>query len=97
MNRRNTESIAQVIQRFLQENGLEKPFLEQKVIDAWPRLLGSTIQKYTRQLEIKNGVLFAHITSAALRQELFICRFDLVKKLNEEVGAEIIRDIRLLS
>lgn len=96
MRRRNTETIAAVISQFLQEQGLEKPFLEHKLVEAWPRLLGPVVAKYTGTIEIKNGVLFVQIHSAALRQELFLCRFQLVSKLNAEVGAEVITDIRLL-
>ncbi|MCM1034451.1 MAG: DUF721 domain-containing protein [Paludibacter sp.] len=96
MRRRNTESVAEVIMQFLREQGLEKPFLEHKLIEAWPRVFGPMIAKYTGTIEIKNGVLFVQIHSAALRQELFLCRFQLVQKLNKEVGAEVIKDIRLL-
>lgn len=96
MRRSKTESIAAVITQFLREQGLERPFLEHKLIEAWPRLFGPMIAKYTGTIEIKNGVLFVQIYSAALRQELFLQRFLVVKKLNDEVGAEIISDIRLL-
>jgi len=42
-------------------------------------------------------VLYVHVRSSALRQELFNCRFQLVDKLQKAVGANgIIRDIRLL-
>ena len=96
MRRQNTESIGAVIAQFLREQGLEKPMLEHKVVEAWPQLMGSLVAKYTGKIEIKDGVLFVEITSAALRQELFIARHQLVEKLNSEVGAEIISDIRLL-
>lgn len=96
MRRQKTEQVGAVIAQFLREVGLEKPFLEHKVIEAWPRLMGSLVQKYTGKIEIKDGVLFVQIKSAALRQELFIARNQLVKKMNDEVGAQIINEIRLL-
>ena len=97
MKKQNTEPIGIVIRQFLQENGLEKPFLEHKVAEALPRLMGKMIAKYTGTLNVKNGTLYVQITSAALRQELFLARDILIKKLNDEVGAEIITDIRLLA
>lgn len=97
MKKQNTEPIGVVIRQFLQENGLEKPFLEHKVIEAWPNLMGKMIAKYTGNINVKNGTLYVQITSAALRQELFLARDMLIKKLNDEVGAEIITDIRLLA
>lgn len=96
MRRQNTESIGAVITQFLREQGLEKPFLEHKIVEAWPRLLGTTVAHYTGKMEVRNGVLYVQISSAALRSELFLCRFKLVEKLNKEVGAEVLTDIRLL-
>ncbi len=97
MRRQNTETVASVILRFLQEQGLDKPYLEHKVVKAWPELMGPLVQKYTGKIEVRNGMLCVQITSAALRQELFIARRQLVSKLNEAVGAEVISDIRLLA
>lgn len=96
MKRNNTETVGAVITQFLRETGLEKPFLEHKLVEAWPHVLGNMVARYTGKIEIKNGVLYVHITSSALRQELFLARFQLVKKLNDYVGAEVISDIRLL-
>ncbi len=95
MKRQNTQSVGAVIAQVLRENGLEKPLLEHRLIEAWPTLMGSLVQKYTGTIEIQNGVLIVQIKSAALRQELFIARHQLVERLNNEVGADIITDIRL--
>lgn len=95
MRKSNTESIASVLTQFLREQGLEQPFLEHKLVAAWPKVLGETVARYTGKMEIKDGVLRVQILSAPLRQELFLCRFELVKRLNEAVGAEVIADIRL--
>lgn len=96
MRRQNSEQVGSIITRFLREQGLEKPLLEHRLIEAWPSLMGPLVQKYTGRIEIRNGVLTVQITSAALRQELFIARHKLVEKLNTEIGAEVISDIRLL-
>ena len=96
MRRQNTESVGALVAQVLREIGLEKPLLEHRLIEAWPSLMGPLVQKYTGKIEINNGVMFVQIKSAALRHELFIARKQLVEKLNNEMGAEIITDIRLL-
>ncbi len=96
MRRQNTEQVGAVVAQFLREQGLEKPLLEHRLVEAWPELMGPLVAKYTGKIEIKNGVLLVRITSAALRQELFIARQQLVERLNQHVGADIISDIRLL-
>lgn len=97
MQRSNTQTIGAIIADILRENGLEKPLMEKRIVSAWPEVLGPLVAQYTGDISIKNGVLFVHVKSAALRQELFNCRFQLVEKLQQAVGADgVIRDIRLL-
>lgn len=91
------ESIGNLLVDFIRENGLEKTLLEKHVVDALPKVLGAPLMKYVTGSEVKDGKLLVHVSSAALKQEMFIARFELVKKLNAEVGAEIIKDIRVLS
>jgi len=45
---------------------------------------------------VKNGVLIVHVNSAALKTQLFENRFELVRKLNEAVGAPALKDCRIL-
>ena len=44
----------------------------------------------------KDGVLIVHVNSAALKTQLFENRFELVSKLNDAVGAKVIKDCRIL-
>ncbi len=97
MNRRSTQSIGEVVAQFLRESGLEKPILEQRVVTLWPQIMGETVNRLTRSVEVKDGVLFVRLSSAALRSQLFDMRFELVRKLNEAVGSDgVIHDVRLL-
>lgn len=76
---------------------MEQPFLEHRILEAWPSVLGPTVGRYTGEMNIRDGVLFVHIKSAPLRQELFNCRHLLVEKLNAAIGAtDVLKDIRLL-
>ncbi|MBR3648304.1 MAG: DUF721 domain-containing protein [Paludibacteraceae bacterium] len=97
MQRSNIQSIGEVIAQMLRENGMERPLMEKRIVEAWPEVLGPTVARYTGDISIQNGVLYVHIQSAPLRQELFNCRFQLVEKLQKAVGADgVIKDIRLL-
>lgn len=87
-----------LLAEFVRANGLEKQFYEHKIVEAWPQVLGPTAARYTTDIIISEGMLYVHVKSAPLRQELFNCRFQLVEKLHEAVGAkDIIKDIRILS
>lgn len=96
MIRGNSLSIADVLNIYLRETGLEKTVLEDKVVALWPEIMGDTVARLTRSVEMKDGMLVVHISSAALKAQLFECRFELVKKINDAVGGNAIRDVRIL-
>ncbi len=96
MIRGNSLSIADVLNIYLRETGLEKTILEDKVVALWPEIMGDTVARLTRSVEVRNGMLIVHISSAALKAQLFECRFELVKKINDAVGGNAIRDVRIL-
>ena len=91
-----SSSLSDVLVDFLRESGLEQSVLDVQVEEAWPRVMGETVTRLTRSVEVKDGMLIVHINSAALKAQLFENRFELVKKLNEAVGANAIRDCRIL-
>ncbi len=47
------------------------------------------------KIYIKDHVLFIHLNSSVVRNELLMLREELRKKLNEKAGAEVIREIVL--
>ena len=92
----NTVSISEALITYLRESGLEQSVLEVQVEEAWPKVMGDVVTRLTRSVEVKNGMLIVRVNSAALKTQLFENRFELVHKLNEAVGAQVIRDCRIL-
>lgn len=88
--------LSDAIVQYLRESGLEQSVLEVQVEEAWPKVMGDVVNRLTRSVEVREGVLVVHINSAALKTQLFENRFELVSKLNEAVGAKVIRDCRIL-
>lgn len=95
MFRRKVQTLADILQQTLRENGLETPLLQHRLIDAWPTVVGQTIDEYTGERFIKNQTLFVKILNPALRQDLSMMRTQLVKRLNEQVGAMVITEVRI--
>lgn len=92
----NSRSITDALVDFLRESGLEQSVLDVQIEQAWPRVMGETVAKLTRSIEVKDGLLVVHVSSAALKAQLFENRFELVRKLNDAVGAPAIKDCRIL-
>lgn len=92
----NTLSLTDALVEYLRESGLEQSVLDVQIEEVWPQVMGETISKLTRSIEVKDGMLIVHVNSAALKAQLFENRFELVRKLNEAVGAPAIKDCRIL-
>ena len=96
MFKRSSILIREVILKNLREQGLETPLLQKRLIDAWPEVMGETVASYTGDLYIRNQALFVHLSSPALRMELSMQRQDIVRRLNENVGNQVIADVRFV-
>ncbi len=95
VERRKSEDITSVIQRFLRQSGLESPLNEYRLMQAWTDVAGPAAARCTRQLYIRNQCLHVSLTSPVLRTELHMSRDQLVEALNHAVGAQVITDIKL--
>ena len=93
MRRNDAEQIGEMILKFFRQNGLESPLNEYRLVQAWRDVVGPAITKYTSNLYIKNQILYVHLTSSVLRQELMMGRDILVRNLNAKVGAQVIVNI----
>ena len=94
MFKQQPQALSEILQQFLREQGLETPLRQKRLIDAWEKVTGATVARYTGEKFIKNQTLHVKITSPALRHDLSMMRSQLVKRLNAEVGAMIIADVR---
>jgi predicted nucleic acid-binding Zn ribbon protein len=88
--------ISEALVEFLRESGLEQSVLDVQIEEVWPRVMGETVRNLTRSIEVREGVLYVHVNSAALKTQLFENRFELIRKLNEAVGAPALKDCRIL-
>ena len=93
MRRNEAESVGMLIRKFLRQEGLETPLNQKRLIDSWAEVMGPAIASLSKPQFIKNQVLYVEVTSAPLRQQLMMGRQQLVIKLNQHVGAQIITNI----
>ena len=95
MFRRKVKPLSEVLGKVLRDGGLELPLLQKRVVDAWDEIVGPNVEQYTQEKSIRNQTLFVKISNPALRQDLFMMRTQLVKRLNEHVGSFVISEIRI--
>ncbi len=90
MKHTESETVGDVIYQYLREQGLETPLNEYRLIKAWNEVMGKTVSRYTTALSIRNQVLYVRLSSASLRSEIMMRHTELVRQLNNHVGAQVI-------
>ena len=93
MRRSNIQSLSEVIREYVKGTSIEGKLKEVDVVQSWEELLGKTIAHYTKDIELKNKVLFVKITSSVVKNELFMMREEIRRKLNEQAGEEMVSKI----
>ena len=83
MFRREVKPLGEILMKLLRDEGLETPLQQKRLIDAWETVAGPMV------------ALLVKITNPALRHDLTMMRTQLVRRLNEQVGALVITDIKV--
>ena len=96
MKRKKAEPVGDVVMSLLRQQGLEAPLNEYRLVQAWTDVMGPAIERYTRNVYIRNQTLFVQLSSAVLRQELSMQKANLIQRLNLHVRAQVITDILFL-
>jgi hypothetical protein len=97
MKRINTQLIGSVLDDFFEQNPeLADKLAETRLIGLWKTALGPSVSRFTDSLYIKKRALYVRITSSILKNELMMCREQLIKKLNDEAGRNVIDSIVLI-
>jgi len=73
--------------------GIEKKLQEQTAITMWPGVVGDRIAQESHPLYVNGGKLFLYVEKAVWRNELNFMKREIIQKLNQSVGTDVIRDI----
>lgn len=68
---------------------------EVKAVNSWGQVVGSFIASHTIDLNLRNKVLFVRVDSDVLRNELSYSKSELINKINDLVGKEVIEEMVL--
>jgi len=95
MKRRNALSVGEIVEQFLKQEKIDSEYDQQRALLLWPEIVGPGINRYTTSRTISNGVMTITLCSASLRNELMFNRELLVKRINEALGRDVVKDIIL--
>lgn len=93
MRRKETLHISEVLRSFVREYGLETRLDECSVVAAWGDVIGKAMSQYVDKVYVRDGVLFVHLSSSVVRNELAMNKSTLLERLNAVTGHDTVKDI----
>jgi predicted nucleic acid-binding Zn ribbon protein len=95
MRKSQTRKISDVIQECLRDLRIDRKLKEVNLVSQWETMMGKTVSSRTKQIYIKNRILYLQVSSSVLKNELLMMRRDIVAKLNENAGENLIDDLKI--
>ncbi len=86
-------SIGEALKEFLKKSRLKRGVQALQVEDAWEKIMGKTIARYTDKIEIINSTLFISSTVPPLKNELLYQNEKIIERVNEALGEKVITEV----
>ena len=98
MKKRNSEEekLSDVVDKFINNFGLKKRFIEQEIILIFNKQMGPFLMKKVKNVYVRDGKLFLKLSSAPFKEEIRMQKTKLIKQLNNELGSNYVIDVVLL-
>jgi predicted nucleic acid-binding Zn ribbon protein len=93
MRRSYTQPLSDILRDYIKVNQIGRKLKEVDIVQSWEELLGKTIAYYTRNVSLRNKILFVEISSPVVKNELFMMREEIKRKLNEKAGEDLVDKI----
>lgn len=90
------ESLASILPGLMRELGLEDRAAGWRAVSEWPALAGEFIARRSRATSFRDGVLTVEVDGSAWMHQLSFQKRELVKRANEHLGAQSVREVRLV-
>ncbi len=86
-------SIGDAMKKFLESSRLKGSVQAMQVEEAWEKIMGKTIAKYTESIKIIDKTLIITTHVAPLKQELVYQKEKIIQRVNEAMGENTINEV----
>ncbi len=95
MRRSEFQSLGSAIKDYLKEEKIDSKIAELDAVNMWESVIGKQIARATSSIYIKDGILFVHLKSSIVRNELFMMRNEIMQAMNERIGRRVVKAVIL--
>ena len=89
----NETPLSEVIDKLLRAYRLDGKMKELDILAAWPEMMGLAVSNRTKNITIKNKILYLTMDSSVMRDELLHGKQIIIHRINEKAGCELIQDV----
>ncbi|TAK59708.1 MAG: DUF721 domain-containing protein [Bacteroidetes bacterium] len=93
MKTSSPKPFSSILETVIQNLGIGGKLKKAEAMDKWAEVVGEQIGRVTAPVRIEGETLVVHVTSSAWRNELVFLKKELITKVNNSVGQEIIKEI----
>ena len=89
-------SLGDALQQFLNKSRLKGSVQALQIEEAWEKIMGKAIAKYTEKIQIHGAKLYITTHVAPLKQELLYQKEIIIQRVNEALGENTIKEVVIL-
>lgn len=86
-------SVGDALNGFLKSARWKARIDEIRLKGEWEKIMGNTIAKYTRDISLKEGILYISSDVAPLKQELQFGKAQIIANINEHFKEQIVKEV----
>lgn len=90
-------AVGTLITAVVADLGLAQKLLEGQALLAWSEVAGSALAAQARPLRLQRGRLELAVPAAVWRAHLSFTKQELIERLNQRLGQEVVRELVLLN
>lgn len=88
-----TLEIGQILERLFRKLGYDKKVREQQAMFLWDEIVGEHVARNSQPTQIDNGRMSVVVSDSVWLTELNLLRMQYIAKINEQLGAKVVREI----
>lgn len=96
MERKNIESIGDVLRMAIEESRMTGRLDECRACDTFAAIVGPDLASQCARPQIRKGVMTVKVQRAPLRQELAMHRSSLMRAINTTLGKTVVTELRII-
>ena len=96
MERKDIESIGDVLRRAIEESCLDARLAEVRAEKLWQQIAGAPVADLCGTPVVRKGVMRVPVRSASLRNELSMHRSVFISQINKTLGREVITEMKFV-